>query len=290
MKKIIYMIMVMVMVVTLSSCDTTDKVNADTYEQANEALNNYDYYNAILLFESLGEYEDSKQKLTDSIDKYISELVNDKNWDEAVVFLEKYKSLVEYNQFEERYIQALNKYVEFLINAREWEKAKTIIEENESFDIVYLYDYVIYSEAINYLEYNTKTSYSAGLEVLSQIKEESKYYEKAQQIINTYQELITSSIVEDFLGKWESSTISMGLRFDMSLTFQLYFENEKFKIICIDSTNQDGYTTTSRYNFDLDDFQKNRATSKSNYFAWVINQSGTLTYYTKYDAHIYEKV
>ncbi len=257
MKKLICITVLIFFICSLSSCSTIN--NANTYQEAVSALNNYDYYNAITLFESLGDYEDSRQQLEISIDKYISKLIENNNWNEALVFLNKYQTLVEDDIYTDRYISAIDEYINILIDLEEWEKAKSILNENNSFDIQYIYDYVVYSEAISYFENNTESDYEQGFKLLSLIKDNSEYFNNVQNIKNGYQKLLNSDKIKPFIGTWETWTVAMGLRFDTSMTFKLHFKDESFKIICTETTTQDRYVTSSNYYFDLEDFYEDRA-------------------------------
>ena len=268
MRKFLYLLLIFLLIFTLPACSNLK------YSDAVYAYDTEDYETAISLFEELGDYEDSKEKLLDSLDKYVETLITDREWDKATTYLTKYQNLVNDEEYKRIYTEAIEDYIKHLIiNDEEWEKATKMIDTyNETYDIAYLYDYVLYFHGLHLLDESVNNDYTEGFDMLSNVTDQSDLYESAQTMINNYYKLKDSPIVQQYLGSWKMKTTAMGLIFEGSL----YFELEYSKVVCYESADQDGYVISSNHDLSYEDFN-NDGISSNNFSCWL-NDDGTLSY------------
>lgn len=236
MKSFVFVISIVFISLSLSACSSF------SYSDAIKAYENEDYETAITLFQELGDYKDSQEKVIDSIEEYVDDFIINKEWDMALSIIEKYC---------------------------------------ESYDISYLYDKVTFVHG----KFNVENGVlKQGFEMLSNVSEQSQYYELAQNMINTYNELINSPLVNQLLGTWECNTDEMGLQWKHTLTFSLKYDSVVVDHLC----RQNDLLTSDTYLLDVDDFSGNSAVSGSK--KWVLSSDGkTLQYYTRYSSYTFKR-
>lgn len=142
--KFIYFFFCVAFIFSLTGCNAID------YNKANSYVQEEKYEEAIELYAQLGDYSDSKEKLSQTIKKMANELTYDNEYDKIISIIEKYEHIDDFS--------------------------------DEKYD-------AIYRKGIKCLEKNTESGYAEGFELFSKIPETSDNYERVEELKSHYNEL-----------------------------------------------------------------------------------------------------
>lgn len=273
-KRLLVFLFSISLVFSLVACDSSKY--SEAISLLDSAMSRDDYEAVIPLFEELGNYKDSEEKLKESLETLINNYAFS-DWESANTYLEKYKKFVSELEYESLYSKELEDFVIGCCLSAQWDEATSLVDKYcNDYNISHLYDHITYEHGITLLE---EEKFDEGLSKLSSIKNDSTYYVSAQKVITDYNNLKSSPFVQQFLGSWSMKTTAMGLVFEGTL----YFELKHNRVICHESCDQDGYVISSKHNLYYDDFLKDGITSNK-FYCWL-NDDGTLSYggykYTK---------
>ena len=161
-KRLFIFLISVCLIFLLTACDSSK------YSQAKSAYDSEDYETAISLFEELGDYENSKEMLKDSLDTYIIDLRYAREWEKATVYLEKYKTLVSESKYKEIYCEAIEGFVSGFCYDEKWEKATSIVDDCcDEFNVENLYSQITYQHGIKLLE---DEKFNEGITIAKAIK------------------------------------------------------------------------------------------------------------------------
>lgn len=273
-KRLFVLLLSVSLVFFVSACDSSKY--SEAISLLDSARNRDDYENIIPLFEDLGDYKDSEEKLKEALETLINNYAFS-DWESANKYLGKYKRFVSEAEYVSIYCKELEDFVIGLCSSAQWDEATSLVDKYcDDYNISHLYDYITYEHGITLME---EEKFDEGLSKLSSINTDSTYYVSAQKVITDYNNLKSSPFVQQFLGGWSMKTTAMGLVFQGTLYFELKYD----KVICNESCNQDGYVLSSEHYLYYDDFVKDGI--KDNKFYCLLNDDGTLSYggykYTK---------
>lgn len=89
--KFICVFFCVVFIFSLTGCDAIDYNKASSYVQEEK------YEEAIELYAQLGDYSDSKEKLSQTIKKMANELTYDDEYDKIISIIEKYEHIDDFS-------------------------------------------------------------------------------------------------------------------------------------------------------------------------------------------------
>ena len=243
-KKFLCVMFCVIFVFSLTGCDAIDYNKANTYVQEEK------YEEAIEIYARLGDYSDSKEKLSQTIKKMANELTYDSEYDRIISTIEKYEHLGDFSK-----------------------------EKSEA----------IYRKGIKCLEKNTEEGYKEGFELFSQIPEGTDYYyERAVELKNHYEELKKANY--SYPGSWSGIAVEpiSGNRYQCYITIQdISYNLIDFGFKIHKTMYEDGFKWLDEEFFAFyDSINGNTMEAKKYTFTLegntlIENDKGFLTHYTK---------
>lgn len=221
MKKVMIVTTIVLMCFVLTSCVSSDYKTAIDYFESGE------YSKASELFDSLGNYKDSR----------------------------------------EMRIKATTAQIDAAIENGEGSKAMQLLEDNK--DIIgeeaysRCYNDGLYSLGIERLEKGTAVAIDLGLEALKKVSKDSRYYDMAQEILQSYATVSKS----EFIGTWSGTTYSDAVGHDYCIYVEIYeVYSNGFGLECAVKTKDtlDGYIwQESTYSYGVNDISDSLLGNKS---------------------------
>ena len=254
-KKILGVCIAVVLAVSLTSCKSID------YDNAVSAIKNEDYETAFELLADLDDYKDSKQLLSENINIYVANLVEDDNYDDAIRILDKYHVASDFGD---------------LYN--------DLVEQKELYDA--------YSQADDCFSSGKIEEGFAFLDTLP------KDYRNVQRIYDSYNALKDCIFIGSYTNNPSKRDSSINSLLRQSIKFELDYHSEEFQLHVYkkvywadDGTISDDFT----YYVDTNDIDGNTiecgalniSTGKPNYI-WTIDDNGQFIEVEKGKTYIYD--
>lgn len=223
-KRVMIVCVVLLMSLGLSSCKSSD------YKEADSLYRSKKYLDAAKIFNTLGDYKDSKERLSRCIETHLEPVLEDKNhmrynkYADAISILDSYNEITDCS---DRIANLMDDCVDEYLLRRKYDDAISIMENHSSVadysdrlaEVKQKKEYFkYYQQAISYFE---KGKYEEGFEALKGVPDDFEY---AGLMRSSYKGMDNCP----FKGTHTYKSYSLGA--SQAVTFNTEYHNECFAL------------------------------------------------------------